>query len=219
MMSRARRRRRCLQRAAFFTLFICLTSFHHPVDFLNIHIGKSYREVAQDSTFPVYGNTAIYPGDPNHAKDPPHPSSTWISHPVVIRFDDPDYGFTLPATTFGAISWSKFKAITLTTSPMLETLPFEQAVALLEKLQQKFNQLGWTPEPVEGNDWLKIETKEDKARLQAKLFDQVDSVILLIPHKYSLILHIKCYARCAERNPETAKYLIDVGLGDDFFSD
>ncbi|MFP3562370.1 hypothetical protein SB861_68960, partial [Paraburkholderia sp. SIMBA_049] len=57
---------------------------------------------------------------------------------------------------------SDFKAITLTTSPMLETLPFEQAVLLLDELQQKFKQVGWTPEPVEVNAWLKIETKEEK---------------------------------------------------------
>ncbi|MHC8336798.1 hypothetical protein [Pseudomonas sp. HLT2-19-2] len=208
-----------MQRVLFFLVFICLTSFHHPFDFLNVYIGKPYREVARDSTFPVQGNTAIYPGDPNVAKDPPHPSSTWISNPVVIQFDDPNYGFTLPATTFGAIGWSEFKAITLTTSPMLETLPFEQAVKLLDELQQKFKQVGWTPEPVEGNDWLQVETIEDRVRLKAKLFDQLDGVILLIPHKYSLLLHIKCYARCDERNPQTAKYLIDVGLSRDHFSD
>jgi hypothetical protein len=102
---------------------------------------------------------------------------------------------------------------------MLETLPFAQAVALLEDLQRTFKQRGWTPEAAEGNDWLKVESAEDKQRLQAKLFDQLDGVILLIPHKYSLILHIKCYARCDERNPETAKYLIDVGLGRDLFSE
>ncbi|MHC8369507.1 hypothetical protein ACYZT2_01480 [Pseudomonas sp. MDT1-85] len=180
---------------------------------ISFHIGKSYDDVVRDSTFPVKNETAIYPSEP------PHPSSTWISTPVIITFDDKQHGFTLPPTKFGVIGWSEFKAITLSTSPMLETLPFEQAVKLLDELQQKFKQVGWAPEPVEGNDWLKIETKEDQVRLQAKLFDQLDGVILLIPHKYSLILHIKCYARCDERNPETAKYLIDVGMGEDLFSD
>jgi len=187
--------------------------FSRGLEQISFHISKSYDDVARDSTFPVKDETAIYPSEP------PHPSSTWITTPVIITFDDQQHGFTLPATKFGAIGWSEFKAITMSTSPMLETLPFEQAVKLLDELQKKFKQVGWTPEPVEGNDWLKIETKEDKVRLQAKLFDQLDGVILLIPHKYSLILHIKCYARCDERNPETAKYLIDVGLGEDHFSD
>ena len=180
---------------------------------ISFHIGKSYDDVVRDSTFPVWDETAIYPGNP------PHPSSTWISKPVIIKFDDRQHGFTLPATKFGAIGWSGFKAITLSTSPMLETLPFGQAVELFQNLQNMFKQAGWSPEAVEGNNWLRTESAEDKQRLQAKLFDQLVGLILLIPHKYSLILHIKCYARCDERNPETARYLIDVGLGEDHFSD
>ena len=180
---------------------------------LSFHIGKTYEDVVKDSTFPVKSETADYPSDP------PHPSSTWISTPVIITFDDKEHGFTLPATKFGAIGWSEFKAVTMTTSPMLETLPFEQAVELLEGLQHKFRKAGWSPEPVDGNDWLKIESAEERQQLQAKLFDQLDGVILLVPHKYSLILHIKCYVRCDKRNPRTAKYLIDVGLGEDHFSD
>ncbi|RON21928.1 hypothetical protein BK660_10150 [Pseudomonas brassicacearum] len=180
---------------------------------ISFHIGKNYDDVVRDSTFPVERETAVYPSEP------PHPSSTWISSPVIITFDDKQHGFTLPATKFGAIGWSEFKAITLSTSPMLETLPFEQAIELLGELQKTLKQAGWVPETAEGNDWLKTENQKDKALLQAKLFDQMDGVILLIPHKYSLILHIKCYARCDERNSETAKYLIDVGLGEDHFSD
>ncbi|WGK89460.1 hypothetical protein [Pseudomonas migulae] len=180
---------------------------------LSFHIGKAYEDVVRDSTFPVISETAVYPSAP------PHPSSTWISTPVIVTFDDKEHGFTLPVTKFGALGWSEFKAVTMTTSPMLETLPFEQTVELLAELQRTFKQAGWTPEPVEGNDWLKIGSEEEKQRLQAKLFNQLDGVILLIPHKYSLILHIKCYARCDERDPATAKYLIDVGLGEDHFSD
>jgi len=89
----------------------------------------------------------------------------------------------------------------------------------LDDLQTQLKKLGWMPEVAEGNDWIKVSSDEEKQRLQAKLFDQVDGVILLVPHQYSLLLHIKCYARCDERNPETARYLIDVGLSEDFFSD
>ncbi|WP_256578863.1 MULTISPECIES: hypothetical protein [unclassified Pseudomonas] len=182
-------------------------------DQITFRIGKTYDDVVQDSSFPVKDKTAIYPSTP------PHPSSTWITSPVIITFDDSVHGFTLPVTKFGAIGWSDFKATTFTTSPMLETLPFEKAVKLLGDLQLMFKKAGWSPDAVEGNDWLKTETQEDRSRLQAKLFDQLDGVILLVPHKYSLILHIKCYARCDERNPDTARYLIDVGLGEDHFSD
>lgn len=213
MKNLCRGRRKFWQTVSFLVLFICLTSFHHPVDVLVLHIGAPYGKVLRDSTFPVETKTVVYPSDP------PHPSSTWISTPVTVTFDDKQHGFTLPPTKFGAIGWSDFKAVTLSTSPMLETLPFAEAAELLEDLQRTFKQRGWTPEPAEGNDWLRTESVKDKQRLQAKLFDQVDGVILLVPHQYSLLLHIKCYARCDERNPETARYLIDVGLSEDFFSD
>jgi hypothetical protein len=43
--------------------------------------------------------------------------------------------------------------------------------------------------------------------------------VLLIPHKYSLALNVKCYARCDERDPKTAEYLIDVSVGKDYYSE
>lgn len=180
---------------------------------ISAHVGKPYAEVVKDSTFPIERKTAVYPSEP------PEVDSTWISSPVVITFDDPDHGFTLPKTIYGAVSYSKEKVDGITTSPMVETLPFNQTAALLGELQAMFKKSGWTPEPAEGNDWIKVSSEEEKRQLQHKLFDQTDGVILLVPHKYSLLLHIKCYSRCDERNPETAKYLIDIGLGKDHFSD
>ena len=51
-----------------------------------------------------------------------------------------------------------------------------------------FKKTGWTPEPVEGNDWIKISSEEEKAAAyKTKLFDQADGVILLIPNKYSSV--------------------------------
>lgn len=180
---------------------------------LYAHVGKAYAEVVKDSTFPVERQTAVYPSEP------PEVDSTWISSPVVITFDDPEHGFTLPKTIYGAVGYSKGKVDGITTSPMVETLPFAQTAKLLGELQSMFKKTGWTPELAEGNDWIKVWSDEEKRQLQAKLFDQADGVILLIPNKYSLLLHIKCYARCDERGAETARYLIDIGLSRDHFSD
>lgn len=102
---------------------------------------------------------------------------------------------------------------------MMEALPFNQTEKLLNELQTLFKTAGWTPQHAEGNDWIKVSTDEEKSQLQNRLFNHADGVILLIPHTYSLLLHIKCHHRCDEKNPETAKYLIDLGLGQDFFSD
>jgi hypothetical protein len=182
-------------------------------DTLYAHVGKPYAEVVKDSTFPIERQTAVYPSEP------PEVDSTWISSPVVITFDDPEYGFTLPKTIYGAVSYNKGKVDGITTSPMVETLPFAQTAKLLGELQSLFKKMGWTPESVEGNDWIKVSSEEEKRQLQAKLFDQAEGVILLIPKKYSLLLHIKCYVRCDERNSDTARYLIDIGLSRDHFSD
>ncbi|ROO02810.1 hypothetical protein BK674_00415 [Pseudomonas moraviensis] len=183
------------------------------VDRIYAHIGKPYAEVVKDSSFPVERKTVIYPSDP------PKVDSTWISSPVVITFDDPEHGFTLPKTIYGAVGYTKGKVDGITTSPMVESLPFDKTAALLDELQTMFRNANWTPEPVEGNDWIKVQSDDERRQLQAKLFDQADGVILLVPHKYSLLMHIKCYARCDERNVKTARYLIDVGLSRDHFSD
>ncbi|GLH40815.1 hypothetical protein [Pseudomonas moraviensis] len=183
------------------------------VDRIYAHIGKPYAEVVKDSSFPVERKTAIYPSEP------PKVDSTWISSPVVITFDDPEHGFTLPKTIYGAVGYTKGEVDGITTSPMVESLPFDKTAALLDELQTMFRNANWTPEPVEGNDWIKVQSDDERRQLQAKLFDQADGVILLVPHKYSLLMHIKCYARCDERNVKTARYLIDVGLSRDHFSD
>lgn len=92
MSNRYKWRSRYWRGAAFFALYVTLTSFHYPMDFLVVRIGKPYAEVVKDSSFPVERKTAVYPSDP------PKVDSTWISSPVVITFDDPEHGFTLPKT-------------------------------------------------------------------------------------------------------------------------
>ncbi|MCO8309722.1 hypothetical protein [Pseudomonas mandelii] len=149
----------------------------------------------------------------------PHPSSTWISNPVVVQFDDLDHGFTLPATKFGAIGFDEGKVSTMTTSPMLETLPFDQLIVVLDQLQNQFKNAGWVLRDAERNPWVETATEDNKSELQAELFDHVVVTVLLIPHKYSLALNVKCYARCNERDPKKAKYLIDVSVGSDYYSE
>ena len=206
-------RRSFWKRPLFFALLLCITSFHYPMDVLRVHIGKHYESVVQDSTFPVLRKTVNYPSDP------PEVDSTWISSPVVMKFDHPRYGFTLPPTKFGAIGYRKEKVSTITTSPMLETVSFDQLVPLIEKLQATLKEAGWQPRDREDNAWLSVNNEADRSALQKLLFDQVVLVMLLVPHKYGLALNVKCYARCDERDPNTARYLIDVSVGNDYYSD
>ena len=182
-------------------------------DTLRVHIGKTYEETVADSTFGVPAHTVIYPGNP------PHPSSAWISTPVIIHFDDPEHGFTLPVTKFGSIGFDEGKVSNMTTSPMLETLPFDQLVVVLDQLQSQLKNAGWAEWNSETNPWVNTSDEASRKTLQAGLFDHVMVTVLLIPHKYSLALNVKCYARCDERDPKTAKYLIDVSIGMDYYSE
>jgi hypothetical protein len=182
-------------------------------DTLRVHIGKTYDETVADSTFGVPAHTVIYPGNP------PHPSSAWISTPVIIHFDDPEHGFTLPVTKFGSIGFDEGKVSNMTTSPMLETLPFDQLVVVLDQLQSQLKNAGWAEWNTETNPWVNTADEASRKTLQAELFDHVMVTVLLIPHKYSLALNVKCYARCDERDPKTAEYLIDVSVGKDYYSE
>lgn len=182
---------------------------------LCVHIGKSYELVIKDSTFPVEDETAIYPGDPNDPKDPARPGSTWISSPTVIEFDDPVYGFKLPPTLFGAVTYVSQNVSTLTTSPMTETLPFAEALDRLIATQNILKSGGWKLEPLENNDWFNADSGPERERLKNKLFDQAVGIDLYVPGKYSLLLLIKCYASCDKQDPTTAKYLIDISVGRD----
>jgi hypothetical protein len=182
---------------------------NQPGTELVFHIGKAYEQVVQDSSFPVATNTAFSSRTPSEA------DSTWFNRrKVIIRFDDPDHGFTLPPTKFGAIGYWDGKVTTLRTSPMLEKLPFEQAFQLLNKLQNTFKEQGWTLKQTEYNRWLNSSNAGKKA-LQASLFEEIDQTTLIVPGKYRLVLIMKCSARCNEKNNSTARYLIDIGIGED----
>jgi len=180
---------------------------------ISVHIGKAYEDVMRDSTFPVQAKTAIYPSEP------PHPSSTWISSPVVIQYDDPKYGFTLPPTKFGVISYDDGAVSSITTSPMLETVSFNDLASLLEKVQSTLKGAGWIPEDPSNHSWLTIENEFQTSALQKKLFKQVVLVMLMAPPKYTLAINVKCYQRCGENNPATAKYLIDISMGRNRFDE
>lgn len=199
-------------------IFFAMGSFlyaHWSTRTLSVHVGKQYAQVAKDSTFAVIRNTATYPENSNNTDDPVRPSSTWITTPTVIEFDDAEYGFKLPATVFGAITYRQSTVSTITTSPMLEAVPYVGAVQQLRELQSFLKNKGWKLQPGENNGWLKVDSVEEREELQTKLFTQADGVDLYVPGKYSLLLLIKCHAHCNARESVSARYLIDISIGRD----
>ncbi len=192
-------------------LIVYLNRDSGEIGTIALHIGKPYKDVLRDSTFPVKSETAM------RATTPPVEDSTWITRPAIVKFDDPKHGFTLPPTKFAAIGYNRGRVTTITTSPMLQTLPFDQLILLINNLQLMLKNAGWTPRD-EYHTWFKLDTGIERNTLQTLLFKQVVVMTLLIPHRYGMSFNVKCYARCDEYDPKTAKYLIDVSIGQDFYT-
>ena len=192
------------------TLIFYLNYSIQKISTISLHIGKSYADILQDSTFPVKSKTVI------RQTEPPVEDSTWITSPVIVKFDDPQHSFILPPTKLLAVGYSEGKVTTFTTSPMLETLPFDQLIPLLDHIQQMLKKSGWIPrDDHENYTWIKTGSEADRIALQSLLFNKAVTATLLVPRKYSMSLIVKCYARCNEHDPNTAKYLIDVSVGMD----
>lgn len=179
---------------------------------LSFCVGQSFEEVAKNSTYPVMERSNRPADDPGGDQF----GTTWVTEPaVIIRFTDPQHGFTLPATKFAALTYQHNIASMLTTSPMLETLPFDEAVAVLEILQKQFKAGGW--EPYKGDDsmWFDL-TAEGRMRLYARMFEPgyAQETTLRIPKKYGMTFRLKCAEGCWTREPPY-KFLVDVGVSDD----
>jgi hypothetical protein len=160
------------------------------------------------STFPVKASSNIPTDDPNGD------GITLVTKPaVIIKFNDPQYGFTLPATTFAGISYLDGKVSTIRTSPMLRKLPFRAAYTEFSSLQQQFQSCGWRLE--DGSSWVDV-TPAGVDRLRDYLRSgRVKVISLVAPEKYSLYFMISCAGRCDSRIGLDL-YIIDVSIGKDF---
>jgi hypothetical protein len=109
---------------------------------LSFRLGQTFEQVVRDSTYPALQHANRPADDPGGDKF----GAIWVTEPAVfIRFTDPKHGFTLPPTKFAALTFAESQAITLATSPMLDPLPFDEAVAILENLQNQFKAGSWEP--------------------------------------------------------------------------
>lgn len=180
---------------------------------LAFRLGQTFEQVARDSTYPVMKRSNRPADDPGEHKF----GVVWVEKPaVIIRFTDPKHGFTLPPTKFAALTFSENQAVSLSTSPMLNPLPFEKAVVVLENLQNQFKASGW--EPWERNDstWFDL-TPEGKKRLYARMLEPgyMQTTDLRVPKLYGMTFRLKCTEGCWTKEPPYL-FLIDVGLGDDY---
>jgi hypothetical protein len=102
---------------------------------LSFRVGQTFEEVVSGSTYPVMKRSNLPIDDPSGDKS----GTTWVTEPaVIIHFTDPKHGFTLPPKKFAALTYQHNTAAMLSTSPMQDKLPFDEAVAVLENLQNQF---------------------------------------------------------------------------------
>ncbi len=178
---------------------------------LSFHVGQTFEEVVRASTYPVMKRSNLPTDDPSGSKW----GTTWVTEPaVIIRFTDPKHGFTLPPTKFAALTFEHNTALTLSTSPMLDKLPFDEAVAVLENLQNQFKAGGWEPWKNDGSAWFDL-TPSGKKRLYERMFEPPygQSEELRVPKKYAMTFRLQCAEGCWTHQPPY-KFLVDVGVGD-----
>lgn len=172
---------------------------------LSAHVGKTFEQVARDSSYPVAARSGGAAADMQW---------TYITKPsVIIRFSDPQHGFILPPTTFAAVTYMYGKVTTISTSPMLKPLPFDEAVEVLDQLQKQFQAGGWQPWINSASRWFDL-TPEGRRRLHQTMHQPgwAEGQELVVPGKYAMIFRLKCTAGCADV-PGPERFLIDVGLG------
>jgi hypothetical protein len=127
---------------------------------LAFNLGETFDEVVKNSSYPALDH-ANRPGD-DPGRDEQF-GAIWVTTPaVIIRFADPKHGFTLPPTKFAALAFSKNKASSLATSPMLHALPFDDAITILENLQNQFKAGGWKPWEKNDSVWFDLSPEGQK---------------------------------------------------------
>lgn len=182
-----------------------------PPTVLALRIGQRFEEVVKASTYPVMQRSIVPSAEFGMAGD------TFVTEPAVILcFNDPQHGFALPPTKFAAVGYEHNVVDTVSTSPMLDKLPFDQAVAILEDLQNQFKAGGWEPWAVDGSKWFDL-SPEGKKRLYQRMFEPgySQSAELRIPKKYGMTFRLKCTDGCWPGEQPPYLFLVDVGVGYD----
>jgi hypothetical protein len=207
------RHRRIIIFAGFCASVIWWLSRTPEPTILAFRLGQTFEQVIQDSSYPALARSNRPADDPDNKF-----GAIWVTEPaVIIRFTDRKHGFTLPPTKFAALTFSENQAVSLATSPMLDPLPFDDAVAILENLQNQFKAGGWEPWEKDDSTWFDL-TSEGKKRLYARMFEPgyMQTNSLRVPRMYGMTFRLKCTEGCWTREPPYL-FLIDIGVGGDVY--
>jgi hypothetical protein len=166
-----------------------------PVDEVVLTLGEPHKQVRQQSrsTLPVLtSDNAI---------------NLYVRRPAVLRFSDPQYGFVTPAAKLLSLYADQDGKVTqLTLSPQVDTLPLDEAIAIVVDLQDQLRRARWRP----------ILTADhppvtDTPAMRAKIRGGADpQTFWLAGNKYQIFLDIRRFKH--ESRPNDERYLITVQL-------
>ncbi|MET0982786.1 MAG: hypothetical protein ABWY02_11845 [Telluria sp.] len=182
----------------------------HPTPtVLALRLDQHFDEVVENSTYPVLnkGNSRAPKKEFDGSAD------ILVTKPaVIIKYDDPKNGFTLPPTTFAGVGFTQYRVGTVRTTPMLEALPFDEALRVLETVQNQFKNAGWQPWPDDNSQWFDL-SPEGRRKLHADLFRYFGRGATIIVPKRNLEIHydISCTDECD--SVDRARFLVNVGIG------
>ncbi|WP_236078596.1 flagellar biosynthesis sigma factor [Paraburkholderia domus] len=166
-----------------------------PVDEVVLTLGEPYEQVRKQSrsTLPPVEPGAFWAG--------------YINRPAKFRFTDSRYQFVTPAAKFLTVGYDeRGNVLSVTLSPQVETLPLDQAVAVMLELQDQLRRHGWHP-------------------IRARRFPPIDSTPAMIESirrgddpqtfwqaagKYQVALDIRRFIH--ENRPKDERYLITLQL-------
>lgn len=172
---------------------------------LVVRVGMSYEEVVSRSSFAARAH-GLKPADWEGF------GTIDVTEPAVTIKYAGKYGFELPPTKFAAITFGNSLVESISTSPMLESRPFEETVEILAQLQERFKAAGWVPWERNGSVWFDLSPDGRKA-LKTRLWRYSESEQwLIVPYHAGIIFRIKCVKTC-DGNIDDARFLIDVGIG------
>jgi hypothetical protein len=178
---------------------------------LSFRVGQHFGDVVKASTYPVRQRSNVPSADVGMAGD------TFVTEPAVILcFNDPQHGFVLPPTKFALVGYEHDVVDTVATSPMLDKVSFDEAVAVLENLQNQFKAGGWEPWAKDGSTWFDL-SPQGRQRLFRRMFEPgfSQTAELLIPKKYSITFRLKCTDGCWPGEAPPYRFLVDVGISYD----
>lgn len=179
---------------------------------LSFRVGQPFEEVVKASTYPVL-ERSNNPSEDDRLRS----GETFVTEPAVaLCFNDPQHGFILPPTKFALVGYMHNVVATATTSPMLDKMPFDQAVSILENLQNQFKAGGWEPWADNGSKWFDL-TPEGKKRLYQRMFEPgySQTARLRVNKKYAMTFRLKCTDGCWPGEKPPLLFLIDVSVGMD----